>query len=68
MDEGRVVFARCPDFLVCQMPGVPATSWGTDEKWFDHQTLLDNVALLDGDPLPVAAAYCQTRSFTSCAV
>jgi hypothetical protein len=33
--------------LVRQMLGVPATPWGEDAKVFGHQTLRDNVALLD---------------------
>ena len=36
--------------LVRQMLGVPATPWGEEAKVFGHQTLRDNVALLD-DPL-----------------
>ncbi len=35
------------DSLVRQMLGVPATSWGEKAKVFGHQTLRDNVALLD---------------------
>jgi hypothetical protein len=35
------------DSLVRQMLGVPATPWGEDAKVFGHQTLRDNVALLD---------------------
>src|ERR1035437_3195091 len=35
------------DVLVRQMLGVPATPWGEDAKVFGHQTLRDNVALLD---------------------
>jgi hypothetical protein len=35
------------DMLVRQMLGVPATPWGADAKVFAHQTLRDNVALLD---------------------
>ena len=35
------------DSLVRQMLGVPATPWGADAKMFGHQTLRDNVALLD---------------------
>ena len=38
------------DLLVRQMLGVTATPWGADAKVFGHQTLRDNVALLD-DPL-----------------
>jgi hypothetical protein len=33
--------------LVRQMLQVPATPWGDEEKMFGHQTLRDNVALLD---------------------
>jgi IS5 family transposase len=39
------------DLLVRQMLGVPATPWGTHEKMFGHQTLRDNVALLDDELL-----------------
>lgn len=35
------------DLLVRQMLGVPATPWGQGDKVFGHQTLRDNVALLD---------------------
>ena len=35
--------------LVRQMLGVPATPWGEDAKVFGHQTLRDNVALLDAE-------------------
>src|SRR5258705_2506521 len=35
------------DTLVRQMLGVSATPWGEDAKVFGHQTLRDNVALLD---------------------
>src|SRR6266498_3104618 len=35
------------DSLVRQMLGVPATPWGEEAKVFGHQTLRDNVALLD---------------------
>ncbi len=37
--------------LVRQMLGVPATPWGEDAKVFGHQTLRDNVALLDEEVL-----------------
>jgi len=37
--------------LVRQMLGVPATPWGADAKVFGHQTLRDNVALLDAELL-----------------
>jgi hypothetical protein len=37
--------------LVRQMLGVPAMPWGEDAKVFGHQTLRDNVALLDDELL-----------------
>jgi IS5 family transposase len=37
--------------LIRQMLGVPATPWGEDAKVFGHQTLRDNVALLDDELL-----------------
>ncbi len=37
--------------LVRQMLGVSATPWGEDAKVFGHQTLRDNVALLDDELL-----------------
>ena len=37
--------------LVRQMLQVPATPWGDEEKMFGHQTLRDNVALLDDELL-----------------
>ena len=40
------------DTLVRQMLGLPATPWGEDAKEFGHQTLRDNVALLDDELLP----------------
>ena len=39
------------DSLVRQMLGVSATPWGEDAKVFGHQTLRDNVALLDDELL-----------------
>ena len=39
------------DALVRQMLGVPATPWGEEAKVFGHQTLRDNVALLDDELL-----------------
>ena len=39
------------DALVRPMLGVPATPWGADAKVFGHQTLRDNVALLDEELL-----------------
>ncbi len=35
------------DTLVRQMLGLPATPWNDESKMFGHQTLRDNVALLD---------------------
>jgi IS5 family transposase len=37
--------------LIRQMLGVPAMSWGEEAKQFGHQTLRDNVALLDEELL-----------------
>jgi len=37
--------------LIRQMLGVPAVSWGEEDKRFGHQTLRDNVALLDAELL-----------------
>jgi hypothetical protein len=37
--------------LVRQMLGVPAAPWGEEDKRFGHQTLRDNVALLDEELL-----------------
>lgn len=37
--------------LVRQMLGVPVDPWGADAKTFGHQTLRDNVALLDDELL-----------------
>ena len=39
------------DALVRQMLQVPATPWGAEDKMFGHQTLRDNVALLDDELL-----------------
>jgi hypothetical protein len=39
------------DMLIRQMLGVPATPWGDETKTFGHQTLRDNVALLDDELL-----------------
>jgi hypothetical protein len=43
--------------LVRQMLGVPATPWGEDAKVFGHQTLRDNVALLDDQLLQQINAH-----------
>ncbi len=37
--------------LIRQILGVPAGSWGEEDKRFGHQTLRDNVALLDAELL-----------------
>jgi len=42
--------------LVRQMLGIPATPWGQDAKEFGHQTLRDNVALLDDEVLQATNA------------
>jgi transposase, IS5 family len=39
------------DLLVRQMLGLPAVPWGADAHTFAHQTLRDNVALLDEELL-----------------
>ena len=39
------------DTLVRQMLGLPATPWDDESKRFGHQTLRDNVALLDDELL-----------------
>jgi hypothetical protein len=46
-DWDRIEHIANYDMLVRQMLGVPATPWGQDAKVFGHQTLRDNVALLD---------------------
>ena len=47
------------DTLVRQMLGVPARAWGEDAKVFGHQTLRDNVALLDDELLQQINAHCR---------
>ena len=52
------------DTLVRQMLGLPATPWGAEARVFAHQTLRDNVALLDDALLKkinagVAATGCE---------
>lgn len=37
--------------LLRQMLGLPQTPWGQEAKMFNHQTLRDNVAMLDGELL-----------------
>ena len=50
-DWDRMEHVANYDSLVRQMLGVPATPWGEDAKVFGHQTLRDNVALLDDELL-----------------
>jgi hypothetical protein len=50
-DWDRMEHVANYDSLVRQMLGVPATPWGADAKVFGHQTLRDNVALLDDELL-----------------
>jgi hypothetical protein len=50
-DWDRLEHVANYDALVRQMLGVPATPWGEDTKVFGHQTLRDNVALLDDELL-----------------
>ena len=50
-DWDRLEHVANYDALVRQMLGVPATPWGEDAKVFGHQTLRDNVALLDDELL-----------------
>jgi hypothetical protein len=46
-DWDRLEHVANYDMLVRQMLGVPSTPWDEDPKLFGHQTLRDNVALLD---------------------
>ena len=46
-DWDRMEYLANYDSLLRQMLGVPQTPWGEPEKTFNHQTLRDNVALLD---------------------
>ena len=50
-DWDRMEHVANYDSLVRQMLGVPATPWGEEDKRFGHQTLRDNVALLDDELL-----------------
>jgi IS5 family transposase len=50
-DWDRMEHVANYDTLVRQMLGVPATPWGEEAKVFGHQTLRDNVALLDEELL-----------------
>ena len=51
VDWDRLEHIANYDSLVRQMLGLPATPWGADAKTFAHQTLRDNVALLDAELL-----------------
>jgi hypothetical protein len=46
-DWDRMEYLANYDSLLRQMLGVPLTAWGQPGKTFNHQTLRDNVALLD---------------------
>ena len=46
-DWDRLEHVANYDTLVRQMLGLPATPWADESKMFGHQTLRDNVALLD---------------------
>jgi hypothetical protein len=50
-DWDRMEHVANYDSLVRQMLGVPAAPWGEEDKRFGHQTLRDNVALLDDELL-----------------
>jgi hypothetical protein len=50
-DWDRLEHVANYDGLVRQMLGVPAAPWGEADKEFGHQTLRDNVALLDDELL-----------------
>jgi transposase, IS5 family len=50
-DWDRLEHVANYDSLVRQMLGVPAAPWGEADKRFGHQTLRDNVALLDDELL-----------------
>jgi IS5 family transposase len=50
-DWDRLEHVANYDALVRQLLGVPAAPWGADAKVFGHQTLRDNVALLDDELL-----------------
>jgi hypothetical protein len=50
-DWDRMEHVANYDSLVRQMLGVPAAPWGEADKRFGHQTLRDNVALLDDELL-----------------
>jgi len=46
-DWDRMEYLANYDCLLRQMLGVPLNSWGQEDKQFNHQTLRDNIALLD---------------------
>lgn len=50
-DWDRLEHVANYDLLVRQMLGLPATPWDDQAKMFGHQTLRDNVALLDDELL-----------------
>lgn len=50
-DWDRMEHVANYDTLVRQMLGVPLMPWGADAKVFGHQTLRDNVALLEAELL-----------------
>jgi hypothetical protein len=50
-DWDRLEHVANYDTLVRQMLGLPATPWDDESKHFGHQTLRDNVALLDDELL-----------------
>lgn len=50
-DWDRLEHVANYDLLVRQMLGLPATPWADESKRFGHQTLRDNVALLDDELL-----------------
>ncbi len=43
----RMEYIANYDSLLRQMLGLPLNSWGQEDKRFNHQTLRDNIALLD---------------------
>ena len=50
-DWDRMEHVANYDLLVRQMLGLPAAPWDGEDKEFGHQTLRDNVALLDEELL-----------------
>jgi len=50
-DWDRMEYLANYDSLLRQMLGIPITPWGQAAKQFNHQTLRDNVALLDAELL-----------------